>query len=167
MTNNPQSSPKDQRELARVAYEAYWNALARNAGSQLRADPHTQFEQLPIEIKNSWQHAAAAAIQTHMNQMVQSSGAMISIGSTYGMDTRQPYVDVRWGDQLGQLDPDTARQLGRDLLDAAASAEVDAFLMGFLEHRINVDRIEVRAGILSEFRKWREEMVFGTDPDQG
>jgi hypothetical protein len=76
-------------------------------------------------------------------------------------------VDVRWGDQLGQLDPDTARQLGRDLLDAAASAEVDAFLMGFLEHRINVDRIEVRAGILSEFRKWREEMVFGTDPDQG
>ena len=162
LQENP--TAKDQRDLARVAYEAYWNALARNAGKSLRADP-TQFDQLPIEYKNAWQHAAAAAISARLKQMVQSAGDVITVGSTYGSDTQQPYVDVRWGEQLGQFDPDTARQLGRDLLDAAAAAEVDAFLMGFLERRIKIDRVEVRAGILSEFRKWREEMVFGAAGD--
>lgn len=83
---------------------------------------------------------------------------LINVSSVYGADSREPLVQVQWGDEEGVLSLDAARQLGRDLIEAASAAETDAFLMEFLEKRVGVKEIHHRAGVLLDFRQWRKEM---------
>lgn len=72
--------------------------------------------------------------------------------------TQQTQTTQRTESALAQLSPDSARQLGRDLLDVASASETDAFLMTFLEKRVGVKDVGARAVILDQFRKWRKEM---------
>ena len=78
-----------------------------------------------------------------------SDGSFINVSSVYGSETREPLVQVQWGEQSGVLSLDAARQLGRDLIEAASASETDAFLMDFFEKRLGVKDINQRAGVLS------------------
>ena len=153
-------SGNQQREMAHATYNAYWESLARNSGEHAAVRPAAdQFYQLPIQVRNAWQHAALAAGKAFLNAIVAESDRMINVSSVYGHETSKPYVQVQWGQSLAQLDPDSARQLARDLLDAASISETDAFLVMFFQKQVGVDRPDVIAGILAEFRKWRKELT--------
>ncbi|MDP9371223.1 MAG: hypothetical protein M3Q65_01940 [Chloroflexota bacterium] len=79
----------------------------------------------------------------------------VAVETIYGARHRQPFVSLRFGDRKPDLlTPEKAREIGAMLNDAAAAAEVDAFLVEFLVGT----GMELRdaATILDEFRKWRE-----------
>lgn len=137
----------DADTIAKVAYDAHTGESIAVA-----------WESLTLHEKACWRAAALAAGKAFLSRAVQQSGDMINVSSVYGNATRKPYVQVSWGESLAQLSPDTARQLGRDLLDAASAAETDAFLVEFTRRRIGVDERRT-AILLEEFRKWRKEMT--------
>lgn len=81
---------------------------------------------------------------------------IITSASGYGANTRQPFVDLRIGDRKPiQLSPDEARSVARDLIEAAESAEQDAFLIEWGAESFGGDR-RAATVLLLEFRKWRE-----------
>lgn len=81
----------------------------------------------------------------------------IAISSGYGGSTHQPYVQIliHEADYVTQMAPATARAIAMNLLEAAAAAEGDGFMMHFMINRagVNLDRA---AMMLVDFRKWRD-----------
>lgn len=81
---------------------------------------------------------------------------VIRTGSGYGANTKQPFVDLMIGDRKPiQLSPDEAREVAQGLIEAAESAEQDAFLIEWGAESFQGDR-RAAAALLLEFRKWRE-----------
>jgi hypothetical protein len=86
---------------------------------------------------------------------------MIHVESGYGGNTRQPFVEIK-ADKLKeplQLSPEEARDLASNLLQAAESAEQDAFIVEFHSDFIegtSEEKRNVGAVMLMEFRKWRD-----------
>lgn len=80
------------------------------------------------------------------------------VTTIFGHNTRKGLVNVTVGgyDFHAQMLPADARALALNLSRAADAAETDEFLVGFLEKRIGADPAAI-AGILTEFREWREE----------
>lgn len=69
-------------------------------------------------------------------------------------------MEVKWGNKSGVLDLDSARQLGRDLIEAAAASETDAFLMDYFEKKVGITDLGARASVIADFRQWRKELGF-------
>ena len=82
---------------------------------------------------------------------------VFSVSTGFGHRTRQPYVQVliEAADFMTQMAPADARALAINLLQAAEAAEGDAFLISFLRRKVGAND-EAVAGILQEFRNWRE-----------
>lgn len=82
---------------------------------------------------------------------------VFSVSTGFGHRTRQPYVQVliKAADFMTQMAPADARALAINLLQAAEAAEGDAFLISFLRRKVGAND-EAVAGILQEFRNWRE-----------
>lgn len=68
----------------------------------------------------------------------------------YGMRSRQPIIECRWFRELLQLEPSDARAIAFNLLNAAESAEYDAFSIDFLEGTLNLAPEKI-ADFLSAF----------------
>lgn len=77
----------------------------------------------------------------------------ITVRSMFGHRTRQPLVLLRIGEEMVQIPPDQARQIGHWLLEAAEAADQDAVLVRFLG-RMGLDA-EASAAALNELRKTR------------
>jgi hypothetical protein len=56
----------------------------------------------------------------------------IGVRSMFGHNTQQPLVLLRLGDEVVQMPPDQAREIGHWLLEAAEAAEQDGALIKFL-----------------------------------
>jgi hypothetical protein len=86
----------------------------------------------------------------------------IMVTSGYGGNSRQPFVEIKT-DKLKaplQLSPEEARDLALNLLSAAEASEQDAFIVEFHSAFIEGSEVEKRnvgASMLIEFRKWRDE----------
>jgi len=82
---------------------------------------------------------------------------VFSVSTGFGHRTQQPYVQVliEAADFMTQMAPADARALAINLLQAAEAAEGDAFLISFLRRKVGAND-EAVAGILQEFRNWRE-----------
>ena len=83
---------------------------------------------------------------------------VINVTSGYGFNTRQPFVEIHT-DKLKehlQLLPKEARDLAQNLLQAAEAAEQDAFMFEFFSKDLKVGD-QAAAGIISQFRKWRDD----------
>lgn len=86
---------------------------------------------------------------------------VINVTSGYGGNTRQPFVQVEMDypkDHPLQLEPNEARDLAANLLQAAEAAEQDAFIFEFHSSLIEgtaKEKERVGANMLIEFRKWR------------
>jgi hypothetical protein len=87
----------------------------------------------------------------------------VFITSGYGGNTRVPFVEIEMpGQKPLQFESDEARRIAHMILEAAETADQDAFLvelvMEFLtdEAEPEVKRLGIAAGMLNEFREWRE-----------
>lgn len=94
--------------------------------------------------------------QEHINFLVTSG---------YGWKHRQPFISVTVGakDFHVQMSTDEARDLAMNLIQAAEAAEQDAFLFEWAQREVGVNDKQA-AGLLSEFRKWREERLGNEGP---
>ena len=82
---------------------------------------------------------------------------IINVSSGYGFNTRQPFVEIKT-DKLKeplQLSPEEARDLAQNLLQGAEASEQDAFMFQFVSEDLKVGD-QGAAGIIAEFRKWRD-----------
>lgn len=84
-----------------------------------------------------------------------------TVVSGFGHNTQRPFVEIiiRPHEVQTQMSPATARELAQNLLYAADAAESDAFLVTFMRQRIGVKDAKIIAGILMDFRKWRDEQA--------
>lgn len=79
-----------------------------------------------------------------------------NVTSGYGYNSREPYVEVQAPKLRVQMSPENARDLAINLLQAAEGAYTDAFLIEFLVEKLGAG-IADAAGVLQEFRAWREQ----------
>jgi hypothetical protein len=68
-----------------------------------------------------------------------------------------PMVQFEWGEMRFQLMPNEARDLAVRILKAAEAAESDAFILHFLEAKLEIKDPYAQSGILLTFREFREE----------
>lgn len=86
---------------------------------------------------------------------------VINVSSGYGGNTRQPFVTIETEKLIKplQLYPEEARDLARNLLEAAEAAEQDAFIFEFHSSFIEgtpQEKMNAGGRMLIEFRKWRD-----------
>jgi hypothetical protein len=85
-------------------------------------------------------------------------GGELLAESGVSLATGDPFVRITWSEQEGQLDPSGAKGLGQSIIDAAYSAEHDAFFCRFLEREVGLSR-EKAAAALGDLRQMRAEKV--------
>ena len=78
------------------------------------------------------------------------------VESGYGIDTREPFVEIRFEGARAQISPEEATDLALSILQAAESAWSDAFLVEYLQSAVGLD-LKQAAQILAPFRTWRLE----------
>lgn len=93
----------------------------------------------------------------------------ITVTSGFGHNTQQPFVEmtIRRADWTTQMSSASARELALNLLAAADAAESDGFLIGFFRKEIGIEDMRVIAGLLVQFREYREKQQGGSDHDGG
>ncbi len=84
-------------------------------------------------------------------------GDKIWVETQIDASTGNPKVILRWYDHSGELTPDEARAFAMNVLCAAEAAHSDAFLVKFAKDKLKAERFQ-QAGLLQEFRKYREEV---------
>lgn len=81
------------------------------------------------------------------------------VKSGFGVFERQSFVEILlYKDKdltVMQVTPDAAREIARNLFEAAEAAEMDGVLIKFLQERLHQD-LETAAVILQDFRNLRE-----------
>ena len=80
----------------------------------------------------------------------------IVVSSGYGANTKEPFVKIEVKGVSTQMTPENARDVALSLLEAAATAYTDGFLVEFVKERMDGDD-HAAAALLIEFRKWRDE----------
>ena len=78
----------------------------------------------------------------------------LSIRNMFGHNTQQPFVLLRLGEEMAQISPTKAREIGHWLFEAAEAAEQDAVLVRFLKQQGLDERMCAVA--LTELRATRE-----------
>lgn len=79
----------------------------------------------------------------------------VNITSGYGARTHEGFVSWQMGDTKAvQLTTADARRIAGLLLDCAAAAEADAFLMSFMQDSVGVEEGQA-AMMMQAFRRWR------------
>lgn len=78
---------------------------------------------------------------------------IIDVGSMVSQRTKEGFVEVRFDGAHAQVSPNEAREIAQHLCEAAAAAEMDAFLVKFGNDKLG----EPNCGalLLNEFRKYR------------
>ena len=89
--------------------------------------------------------------------MAKNNWKVINVSSGFGANTREPFVQIEMEypkDHPLQLHPDEARDLAMNLLQAAESADQDAFMIKFVSKDLKAGE-NAAAAILLEYRKFR------------
>lgn len=77
------------------------------------------------------------------------------VNSGYGLHTRQPFVSMHDGDWVRQVSPEEARQIARNLMEAAEAAEVDDFLITWAQQSMDVP-LDSAVNLLAMYREHRD-----------
>ncbi len=83
----------------------------------------------------------------------------IKVTSIFGGKARQPFVQIEMEypkDHPLQLEPNEARDLAANLLQAAEAAEQDAFIFEFHSTLGGTLDDKLGAGVLFQYREWRD-----------
>ena len=89
--------------------------------------------------------------------MAKNDWKVINVSSGFGANTREPFVQIEMEypkDHPLQIHPDEARDLAMNLLQAAESADQDAFMIKFVSKDLKAGE-NAAAAILLEYRKFR------------
>lgn len=78
----------------------------------------------------------------------------IHINSMVAHRDAKPYVTLKLGDQVTQLEPGKAREIATWLIEAAEAAESDAFMVQFLAKDMDLG-MEYAGRVLALFREQR------------
>jgi hypothetical protein len=118
-----------------------------------------QFTKDELEDLGRRAHAAGdATLFSLVNECLQHRrrvrGGTIWAESGVSAGTGQGFVKVTWEEQEAQLDPELAKGLGQSIIDAAYSAEHDAYFIHFLHNKVGLSR-EKAAMALGDLRAAR------------
>jgi hypothetical protein len=80
----------------------------------------------------------------------------VTVRSMYGSQTRQPLVSLRVKDVAITIEPDVAREIGRNLIEAAEAAHCDVAIFRVATEGLGLTEQE-GARFLMLFRKFRED----------
>lgn len=80
----------------------------------------------------------------------------LSVLGIVSFQTGQPFVHLRWGENVGQLTPDEARQHALLILEAAQNAVADAAITGWAKDELELDP-ERAAQLLDAHRRYRAD----------
>jgi len=83
--------------------------------------------------------------------------AVLSVSSGVSAFDGKPFVHVRWLEQSGQWDIESARQHALQVLEAAEAAEHDAAVVRWLRERVKVNDGGRVAEMLADLRRFRDE----------
>lgn len=99
------------------------------------------------------------------NERIEEEGITFEVSSGFGHNTQMPYVQVLIpkADWMTQMSPADARRVAFNLLACADAAESDGFLVGFFRDHIGLDKASHVAGLLMEFREYREKQQGGSE----
>lgn len=84
----------------------------------------------------------------------------IQISSVYGYESREALVNfIIKGEEIDfMLQPTEAMKIGHDLIAAAEAALHDAFIVEFVREKVGIEKPEIIASFLKEFREYRKPM---------
>ncbi len=99
------------------------------------------------------------------DELIEEEGVVFEVSSGFGHNTQAPYVQVliKRADWMTQMSPADARRVAHNLLEAADAAESDGFLVGFFRKEIGIEDMRVIAGLLVQFREYREKQQGGSE----
>lgn len=97
--------------------------------------------------------------------VIEEQGVTFEVSSGFGHNTQAPYVQVliKKADWMTQMPPADARRVAFNLLACADAAESDGFLIGFFRKEIGIEDMRVIAGLLVQFREYRQEQQGGSE----
>lgn len=85
----------------------------------------------------------------------------IKVSAIVGSATREPFVHFSLGEHVQLFPTAKAREVAFMLLEAAESAESDAFLFEFVTDKIGRGDPAAGAAVLMEYRKWKRKNTEG------
>lgn len=150
-TPPPPPGPADhaaalRERLGKIAHDAWFAAIG--------ATPAPAWEDLPADIKTAHRSVGDAVMRAIVKRGDRRGS--LSVASSFGYDTQQPYVELTVDTSPTQLSPAKAREIALMLLEAADAAESDAVLMQFAKEHIGLDAAQA-AELLDLFRQLRKE----------
>ena len=84
----------------------------------------------------------------------------VAVSCMVGLETREPLISLQVTDDSGtarlQMSPEEAREVAGNILEAAESAETDAFIVDWLKTTVKVDDDRKIATMLKAFRDFRD-----------
>ena len=83
-------------------------------------------------------------------------GGTIWAESGVSAGTGKGFVKITWHDEEAQLDPELAKGLGQSIIDAAYSAEHDAYFVHFMHNKVGLSR-DKAAMALGDLRSMRDK----------
>jgi hypothetical protein len=93
-------------------------------------------------------------LQECLHHRRRHKGGTIWAESGVSAGTGRGFVRVTWNEEEGQLDPEIAKGLGQSIIDAAYSAEHDAYFVAFLTNKVGLSR-DKAAAALGDLREAR------------
>lgn len=145
-------------QLAKLFHETY-ERLAPTFGYETRKGTAVPWEQLPPRNKNLM-IAVADLIELEFfggGEDGDDLGNEFFAENGYGHFTHKPFVNLSYnGRRIAQMRPEDATNLAHSLLACAEASIGDAFLIEFMRDRAGLEPAQI-AGLLVEFRQWRDE----------
>lgn len=146
-------------QLAKLFHETY-ERLAPDFGYETRKASAVPWEQVPERNKRLMIAVADIIELEYFGGAKQLDGELPSefwAETGYGHNTHKPFVSLSYnGRKLAQMPPETAIDLAHNLLAIADASLAEAFLIGFMRDQVGLEMEHV-AGLLMEFREWREK----------
>jgi hypothetical protein len=121
---------------------------------EIRQYTGNELEAFGREAYESGDERLFSLIQECLQHRRRQRGGTIWAESGVSAGTGQGFVRITWNDEETQLDPALAKGLGQSIIDAAYSAEHDAYFVAFLTSKVGLSR-EKAAMALGDLRAAR------------
>lgn len=101
---------------------------------------------------------ATMAAQFQLAAKERSPGGAISVLGGVSFATRKPYVQLEWGNEIGQLDVESARSHAQLVLEAVQNAVSDAAIVGWAtdQNELGLD-VNAAAQLIDAVRRYRHD----------
>lgn len=110
-------------------------------------------------LNDAWSKADGEARRTFLKGILHAQGmrgeSEITMVSQVNAGDGSPAVCLQWGEHILHMESATAKRHGLAIIETAMAADADAFLFAWVKDVVGADP-EKAAGLLMDFRRWRE-----------